>query len=348
MKKIYLINLISLLLAISTSSCKKGEADKIDQSIGAFFADDFESGDDSKTMNGFEWSGNTVEVAMTPNGTMGLKFAFGPDDLIEDSWREQRFNLGADYPELWIKYDLYIPENFYHRCPVHLTLEQAEQGMLVGDTVYLAEQDGSIKPENSEAWGVIYATSGDSVWVDKLLGYHMFLDGYYMINRRTNHISQVKKRLGYGTNNKFMLIWQGEYGSTSTGNMVDFEYWSVDRGNSQLSRYLSVDQGDKLRNEGHKFSKEYIISKEEDTGKWMELIFHIKIASAADNDGIIHVQKNGKDYLNVTDVGNYSEKGYNYYQHGYLLGWSNSGFKEETIMYIDNVVFSTKLIKSNR
>jgi len=43
----------------------------------------------------------------------------------------------------------------------------------------------------------------------------------------------------------------------------------------------------------------------------------------------------------VDDLDNHSELGFNYFEDGYLLGWANSGFNEETVMYIDNVVFST-------
>src|SRR5690606_732150 len=146
------------------------------------------------------------------------------------------------------------------------------------------------------------------------------------------------------TNNKFLFVWQGEYGSLASGNGIDLEYWSRGRGSSSLSYYLFVDQGAKLRDNGHTFSNDFIINKDEDAGKWMELIFHFKIASSADNDGVIHIIKNGKDYLNVRNIGNFSELGYNYFEKGYLLGWSNSGYKEETTFYIDNVVFSTSPI----
>jgi hypothetical protein len=346
MKERKIIALIFSILIIIIASCEKDEV-SVNQNNGVIFTDNFDS-ENEDTTSMVEWRDNTIEKAETPNGTMGLKFVFGPDSIDEDSWREQRFHFSDNYPEIWIKYDLYVPKNFHHRCPVKYTLEEPEQEMAVGDTIYRCQQDGSIQSVDNDAWGIVYKISSDSIWVDKLREYYMLLDGDYMINKRTSHISQVKKRYGFGANNKFILLWQGDYGSTSTGNMIDLEYWPVDRGNSVLSRYLSVDKGAKLRDEGHIHSEGHIIDKDEDTGKWMELIFHFKIASAADNDGIIHIQKNGQDYLNVRDIGNYSEEGFNYLEHGYLLGWSNSGFGEETIMYIDNVVFSVNPIKSSR
>lgn len=311
---------------------------------GVFFSDDFESGDISKTENGFTWSTeNYVGVASTPNGTLGLRFVFGPDALNEDTNREQRFHLGKDYSDLWIKYDLYVPENYHHRCPSEYELEVAEQNMQVGDTVYKVDQSGTIIDSNY--WGIVYAISGNYVWVDQLWEYFLFLDGDHMKNSRTGVVSQVKERNGYSANNKFMIVWQGGYGSTTTGNGISLQTWSRDRGSSVLARYLYVDQGTKLRNESHVFpTDEPLIDKDADGGKWMELIYHFKIASEADNDGIVHVMKNGVDYYNLRDIGNHSDLGYNYVDHGYLLGYSNSGFAEETTLYIDNVVFSTDSI----
>lgn len=338
-----------LFLAIATLGlfgCEKDDTpddivNEIPDQEGVFFSDNFETGDISRTENGFTWSDNTVEVASTPNGTSGLKFTYGPNELNEYSWKEQRFKLGNNYSDLWIKYDLFVPDNFDHRSPLKYELEQPEDGMLVGDTMYKTDENGV---RIGDDWGVVYAISADSIWVDKILDYYLLNDGNYMKNERTGVVSQVKKRHGYGTNNKFLVVWQGDYGSLASGNGIDLEYWSRGRGSSNLSYYLFVDQGTKLRDNGHTISDDFIINKEEDAGKWMELIFHFKIAGSADNDGVIHIIKNGKDYLNVRNIGNFSELGYNYFEKGYLLGWSNSGYKEETTFYIDNVVFSTSPI----
>ncbi len=322
------------------------EEENLEEPESYFFTDDFETGDHSHSENGFIWSGNNVEVAETPNGTMGLKYSFGPDTLDEDSWREQRFHLGGDYPELWIKYDLYIPANYHHRCPVELQLEAPEPGMQTGDTIlHVKNEDGSgYTVPDPERWGEIYDIDDDTIWVDKLSYYYTFLDGYEFRNQRTGVISQVQKRLGYGHNNKFFLVWQGGYGSSTTGNMVDFEFWSNDRGSSKLSYYPAKDNG--AWKPGHTFANENIIDKETDRGKWMEIIIHIKISGPSNDNGILHLWKNGNEYLHVTDLPNYSELGFNYFQYGYLLGWSNSGYTEETLMYIDDVVFSTKEITS--
>ena len=92
-------------------SCSDKDNINPNEAASYFFTDDFETGDLSKTENGFEWSSTDYKTVETPNGTLGLKFKYGPDNLNEDSWQERRFSLGKDYSEFWLKYDLYLPEN---------------------------------------------------------------------------------------------------------------------------------------------------------------------------------------------------------------------------------------------
>ena len=81
-------------------------------------------------------------------------------------------------------------------------------------------------------------------------------------------------------------------------------------------------------------------------GKWTEVIIHTKFASAANNDGVVEVWKNGKLEHGVYNVRNHSSTGPNGVDKGYLLGWANTGFQNTTIIYIDDCVFSNTRIVS--
>ncbi|WP_108867228.1 hypothetical protein [Aquimarina aquimarini] len=305
-----------------------------------FFTDDFETGDHSTSENGFKWSDNNVAIDKTPNGTSGLKFIYGPNDVNKDSWQEQRFHLGNDYSELWIKYDLYIPQNFHHRSPVKIKLETSTPDVQIGDTlIKVKNESGSYSIPNQENWGIIKHISADTLMVDQLPSYYTFLDTNEFKNKRTGTISKIAKNIGYSNNNKFLVLWQGDYGHASSGNTINLSTWYSYRGNSRLSYSPAKDQG--TWQLGHQFGEIDFFDKETDLGKWMEIVIHTKIASDANNDGILEVSKNGKQFFSITDLANHSQLGYNYFQYGYLLGWSNSGFDEETILYIDNVEFST-------
>ena len=60
-------------------------------------------------------------------------------------------------------------------------------------------------------------------------------------------------------------------------------------------------------------------------------------SSATASDGIMQMWKNGDLVTNETSLDNYGGANENYMDELYLLGWSNSGFTEETIFYLDNL-----------
>jgi hypothetical protein len=84
---------------------------------GVFFNDSFESGNLSYTgSTGAKWtsSGNTsVSNKLSHSGSYALKFFFkGNTDLSADSSAEQRFNLGSNKDEVYIRYYIYLPSNY--------------------------------------------------------------------------------------------------------------------------------------------------------------------------------------------------------------------------------------------
>jgi polysaccharide lyase-like protein len=81
------------------------------------FSDSFESG----TLNGPFWLGSdstsvSVSTDRASSGAYSAKFTFaGSSSLDADAFAELRFSLGKVYPELWVKYKMYIPSNYKHR-----------------------------------------------------------------------------------------------------------------------------------------------------------------------------------------------------------------------------------------
>lgn len=79
-------------------------------------------------------------------------------------------------------------------------------------------------------------------------------------------------------------------------------------------------------------------------GKWTSFEFHIKKDSGS-GDGIFQMYVDGvlvKDQQNLSWEGAPCAPGY--FLNGYLMGWSNSGFSQDTTVYIDDVVFSDSYI----
>ena len=81
------------------------------------FTDDFSSGNMSKTQNGFKWLGSTSAQVVSFSGSNALEFTYNASGAGQDGMSEQRFDLGAYYPNVWIQYDMYVPSNYNLREP---------------------------------------------------------------------------------------------------------------------------------------------------------------------------------------------------------------------------------------
>ena len=145
-------------------------------------------------------------------------------------------------------------------------------------------------------------------------------------------------------NNKaFVHLWTGEY-SGGRGLGAGFEVQPDGAGGSIVDFHPFRPDSSHLR-DPIRGGKGIELS---DRGTWVEFICQIKAASPANNDGIARVWKTPqggtkKLIFERTDVKLYNADG-NYFEHGYLLGWSNSGFTNTTTLYIDNVVISNSAI----
>jgi len=84
----------------------------------AFFTDGFETGDLSHSENGAGW-GSNVRFNVTGNspksGSYNGEFNYEANAEEADGFSELRYSLGGNYTEIWVGYDLYIPDNYYHR-----------------------------------------------------------------------------------------------------------------------------------------------------------------------------------------------------------------------------------------
>ncbi|MBU1389736.1 MAG: hypothetical protein KKE62_16130 [Proteobacteria bacterium] len=84
---------------------------------------------------------------------------------------------------------------------------------------------------------------------------------------------------------------------------------------------------------------------QEDKGKWLCFEVRYKIDSGA-GDGALQFWVDGELKIsgeNLSWLG--APCGVNkFLRNGYLMGWSNSGFDQDTAVYIDDVVFSTNYI----
>lgn len=145
-------------------------------------------------------------------------------------------------------------------------------------------------------------------------------------------------------NNKFMRLWRGNKSDGNDGYSSHyFKTGAESRPSSIASLYATYGKNSGgigpggSSGTGPGFNTPSFISSD-DLGSWVHIIFYSKCATATEG-GVIEVWKNGVLRAAVSGVDIYPSGGssQNGVDYGYLLGYANSGFSSETLLFIDNV-----------
>lgn len=309
---------------------------------------DFASGDtlSNPSINniGFTWIGART-IAASPSGNLGMRFRFGPDGLTEDSSAEQNYELNGDYFELYERFTLEVPANFRTRIITAITMVDIAQtaGWEVGDHLTYG-----INPYGGQSSAVFAGTSGNKIYLQNadVAGYSVPWMGQTITNTSksttANSATEANQESGSGkylSNNKFSALWTGTYGGSN--GLCVFEYWP------QYSDYTNID-GNRAQNmfgstDTHG-TQSNVASDGPDVqflkaGETHEYTIHRRKSSAEGvsdavaelwEDGVlIYYDRNGLNFHSVN----------NYFSKGYLLGYANSGFEEQTDFYITKYEF---------
>lgn len=219
---------------------------------------------------------STIPRVMTTEpyaGTYSLEFKYGPDQVAvtDYSFSEQDFEFGADLPEFWMEYYLYVPANYVHRNNV-----------------------GS--GDNNKFFLLAYADS--TVAPDR-----MFID------------LETDRNATTGGSSLF----------AQCNNSTDGSAISIPSPQTQVTDVIS--------------STGVIVP-----GNWSRIRIHAAVASAAEsNDGVLELWADNTLLFQKTDGRFWYPTGSSLYgttpffRNCYLQGFSNSGFTEETRLYIDNL-----------
>lgn len=136
------------------------------------------------------------------------------------------------------------------------------------------------------------------------------------------------------SNNKFIRLWPQNYDDLEK---VGYSTWRSGSDYSSLRADWNIGTGI-----GPKGDNVANFITDADKGRWMTIRIHAKAASSSSQHGTLRFWKNGTLIINNSNtVNNYRTGGLNAFRYGYLLGWANSGFDEDTYLSIDNVVFAT-------
>jgi hypothetical protein len=147
------------------------------------------------------------------------------------------------------------------------------------------------------------------------------------------------------SNNKFLALWQEEYSGAGGTPIIIFEYRPMGDNSNRVGKpgdsYLYVharDRAGRMRNRGRPGLNAFTDAQR---NRWNQVRVHVRLASTdAMDDGLIEVWLNGTRIIEADGLSLQSAKR-NYIRRGYFMGWSNSGYEQDTHFKIDNVRFLT-------
>lgn len=153
-------------------------------------------------------------------------------------------------------------------------------------------------------------------------------------------------------NNKFFALWMDGYSQEGDGSTFWLSLENAGSGNSNLAftsskGYFNASMG---MQQGTPF-----INATRDRGRWMSVVIHLKCQSSDGNiDGVVETWrrwKNEASYTKIHSANNVNLRvppgGPNGFKMGYLFGWANGEYLEDTEWLVDDFEVSTTSLLEN-
>lgn len=177
-------------------------------------------------------------------------------------------------------------------------------------------------------------------WTEYCVRYFLYLPANF------NH----RNASGSDNTKGIMQSWSGTYGAVASNQYIGFEYWPNGDGSSYLTFRAGRDGVDLAHTANGGESGSGNMFRLSERGKWLQIRIHVVLASGVgQTNGTIRAwkwvegQASAELLFTKTNWG-YSTRG-NYIDSFYFLGWSNSGFNEQTDFYIDRFAIHNALLE---
>ncbi len=148
-----------------------------------------------------------------------------------------------------------------------------------------------------------------------------------------------------GSPNKLFALWSDGYSSKGDGSTVWLGFHRYNGSDSTFA--ITYSNGGYTTSNGYQQSKIFVTST--DRGRWMHLVMHFKTESSPGaSDGLIQTYRrwqNEGSYTKVHEALNLPIKipasgQTNGFKRGYILGWANAHYTENTEWLLDDFVIS--------
>lgn len=286
-----------------------------------------------------DWSGSHGGIVQVPNSELqGVRFRYKATDIDRDSTSEFRYTIYQPLEHSWEYLVFRQPVNFYHRESVLLiapyTLSRNE--WLLGDKVIT---DKGIR-------GIVAKLDGERLFItDNEDRYDQnWGEGRTISNIRSGVSFNPIDSRGQPSNNKLSTQWQGQY--SNAGMTLETEAIPPGFGGELGVSYCRPTINRSASHGGIGYIKNKINDNQKaicfdpaDNGKVVEFVVERKrSAHIQDKTGGYRIWKRveGEEWalifsnmsLLVFDEVN------NSFDKGYVMGWSNSGYNEQTDFYL--------------
>ena len=284
-------------------------------------------------------------ISTAPNGELGLEFPYS-GSLKGQSWYEQRWEIAQGLFESYTRYSLWIPSNFEHRFLSEITLDAgADISNWVADDIVGIGSPPTVKG----IYKGTFTSSGISYIIVKYAQYHYYGSWAGTLTNVTRSESvNTTNRRWLINNNKFSAMWQGEYSIAEESAISEVstrvEPRNTDPIGPQDIYFIckntpatppaanSLGTGD--RKTDAISGSPAGIDPATDNGRINDFVIRRRNSSTlAAKDGITQLWKNGVKVYERLDMPMFIA-GANYLDKGYILGYANSGFDEDTTFYV--------------
>ncbi|HWV16045.1 MAG TPA: hypothetical protein VN030_11510 [Cellvibrio sp.] len=310
----------------------------------------FNAGDTyAKNSNGMTFDGGTRTITAAPGGETGGRYYYaGSNNPAVDQTDEQWFDI-PPISEFYMLRRIWVPPNYNLRLAMRVEFRTPAQvaSWAVGDV--LQGTDGAY-------FGTIeyIETDGNNyvqiylLWPDHIDYYGTWVGTITNVTNGQTATSSTKERLDNG-NKHFVIHCDGYSGNGKSPTLV-FGWTSSVNGVVQLDCSVAVDGfGSGVQPNTHSSYVDFITA--DDLGKFINIMTYVKMATnEATHDGVVKVWKKTDGELSYAEKLVYTGINmgpraaavppYSIFKRGYLMGYSNSGFKTNTTLIESELLIS--------
>lgn len=150
------------------------------------------------------------------------------------------------------------------------------------------------------------------------------------------------------TNNKFFALWMDDYSQHGDGPTIVWNFWRQDDTNDSVFTY-SLAETAQASGSHHAEYRDFIRSPE-DQGRWMQVVLYAKMSTGPEAmDGESRIWRRWEDEDAFTLIAETTGKDFSPppegpqgWHAGYIMGWSNPGYDENTEWLLDRFELSTE------